>query len=274
MKLIYYYFTQFVVGLLVCAIVLLCLIGFNGYDMLNTARLRIYLTMRGFSYNYVKIYDDGTILLNSDYCRVSNISCLEGLPIRELNLSVTDVKHLWPLQSVGTLEHLGIAMSQVEDISILSNLHNLKFLSIRVTKVSDLTPLSNLPLEALYAGHSAVTNIAPVATPHLKILSITGCDVKDLSPLTNAVNLYDLMIDLDRFPKNGEQIQILRNMKSIRDINHMASESIWEEYETQTGEPSGGTIRGESRSAPKIENKDFKDEIRVKPKKGLNQGQT
>lgn len=133
-----------------------------------------------FAFTITKNADDEyEIRASSKYkiIRKEDLELLKGIPIRQLNLS----------------------NSNIVDASPLRDFTSLRVLNLTRTNVSDLTPISGLiNLTELYISKSRVTDISPVETLiNLKCLSISHLKIKSLTPISNLINLIVLFIDHD-----------------------------------------------------------------------------
>ena len=113
---------------------------------------------------------------------VSDLTPLNGLPLRALDLKVNPLSDLTPLAGMPLVE-LYLEQTRVTDLSALKGI-GLKVLYLSGTAVKDLSPLSGMPLEKLNLLGTSVTNISPLKDLPLKMLWLNETPVADISPLS------------------------------------------------------------------------------------------
>lgn len=94
---------------------------------------------------------------------LDDLSPLEGLPIKDVDLEGTNVSSLLPLKEM-SIQHI--------------NLND--------TKVTDLTPLQGMPLKAVWLSDTSVTDVSPLKGMPIKTIDLTGTEISDLTPLESA----------------------------------------------------------------------------------------
>ncbi|MDO8341671.1 MAG: M66 family metalloprotease [Cellvibrio sp.] len=113
-----------------------------------------------------------------DFNKITNISPLAGLSLRNLALSSNPIKTSQMAFLAGMpLEGLFMDETKIDDISILATKPQLNNLSFRYTQVRDLSPLTGLSqLEILSADRTSVVDLSPtLSLPKLYALSAGGC---------------------------------------------------------------------------------------------------
>jgi tRNA A-37 threonylcarbamoyl transferase component Bud32 len=185
-----------------------------------------------------------TSLTLSDCRNIDDLSPLDGMPLKRLNVSGTKVSDLSPLHGMKLVE-LDLGRTRVQDLSPLAEMP-LQILVLFETRVDDLTPIRGLPLESIDLRRSQVSDVEPLAGMPLvqlrgstriadirplvgcplRDLSLTGSLVEDLSAVTH-MQLRALAISFtpisDLSPLRGQPIEILRIEKTaIRDLTPLA----------------------------------------------------
>ncbi|NQZ67375.1 MAG: hypothetical protein HRT89_04840, partial [Lentisphaeria bacterium] len=155
--------------------------------------------------------------------QVEDISALKGMQLQELNFRDTQVKDITPLKGM-PLVKLILANTPVSDINGLKGLP-LKSLWLNDTKVSDINALKGMPLKNLYLNNTQVSDISPLKDMPLKELFIVNTEISDISIL-KGMPLIRLKI-----PKAAENIEFLRSMKTLEDINSKSATDFWKYYD-------------------------------------------
>jgi hypothetical protein len=112
---------------------------------------------------------------------VVDVTALQGLALRKLDLRWSGVTDLTPLQGM-PLTALDLTRSQVADLTPLAGMP-LTELRLEGTRVHDLSPLVGMPLRYLDIGHSRVTDLAALRGMPLEELHMNRAPVRDLAPL-------------------------------------------------------------------------------------------
>ena len=165
---------------------------------------------------------------------VSDISPLAGMPLRRLILENTPVSDISVIKGM-PLEVLYLQNTKVTDISIVAGMP-LRELNLLNVPVSDLTQIAELPLETLWIPRTKVTDLSPLAGRTLVSLDVQATEVSDLSPLSDMMTLRRLNIantpvtdltplkglKLERITLTPETItsgmEVLRDMSSLTQI--------------------------------------------------------
>jgi len=169
--------------------------------------------------------------------RMTDISPLKGMPLRELELqlceSVADITALAGMP----LTALNLFSTQVRDISVLKGMP-LSRLSSGNTPIEDISALAGMPLDELMIGRTQVrdlsaleglrltrmslednvriTDISALRGMPLKHLGLHACDaLNDLSPLADCRQLERLTI-----PKHCTEIECLRGLPNLKVLDN------------------------------------------------------
>jgi Leucine-rich repeat (LRR) protein len=127
------------------------------------------------------------ITLDARASKVTDLSPLHGMPLRELILLDTPVSDITPLAGLP-----------------------LVILDLSRTPVSDLAPLKGAPLAELYLEGAKVSDIAPLAGMPLDKLWLKDCPVADISPLSGME-----FAELSLMNTQVTSIEVCRTMPSI-----------------------------------------------------------
>lgn len=159
------------------------------------------------------VYGNDIVEVNLFRSGVRSIEPLKGLPLRGLDLGLTSVTDLSPLQGM-KLETLILENVPVSDISVIKGmpLTILKMQKTRVTDFSvlqgmkleqlnlmnlpfsDLSLLRGMPLNTLWLTATQVTDLSELPTGRLVSLDIERTAVSNLYPLTTVSTLRRLNI--------------------------------------------------------------------------------
>lgn len=144
----------------------------------------------------------------------SDISFLESMKIRRLNLSKNPVADIKPLRKL-PLSDLDLSETHVKDLSVLQGMP-LNKLNISQSNVTSIAPLTGIPVKELYLDQTRVSDLSPIRYNLITNLSIRGTDVQDLEALSKLKLVFlDLSSTLvsSLKPLNVEALEALR-MKS------------------------------------------------------------
>ena len=180
--------------------------------------------------------------------QIKDLSPLQGMPLTDLEISLTSVSDLSPLQGMQLSKLLIIGSNKISDLSPLKGMP-LVYLDIAHTSVGDLSPLQGMPIAWLDANDTKVTNLAPLQgmpltslrLPKTKIpdlsplkgmpltgLAFFGTTVSDLSPLKD-LPLKTIYIDF----VSARDAVILHSIKTLEKINGMPVAEFWNKPENQ-----------------------------------------
>ncbi|MCX6866793.1 MAG: hypothetical protein NTV46_11375 [Verrucomicrobia bacterium] len=159
---------------------------------------------------------------------LKDISPVAGLKLKDVMLWKIDIEDISPLAGM-PIQKLVIFGCPVKDLTVLKGMP-LKSLWIGATKVTDFSPLKNLPLTDLSLHSSEVSNLSPLEGMPLESLNIrvTG-KISDLTPL-KGMKLKTLDFDSDTVTRG---MDIIRDMKSLKEINRMPADEFWRNYDAQ-----------------------------------------
>ena len=165
---------------------------------------------------------------------LADLSPLQGLRLKVLNCSTTDVSDLSPLAGM-PLAHLDCPNCPVADLSPLRGMA-LTWLACYNTKVNDLSPLTGAPLQVLIIQRTAVHDLSVLKGMPLLRLDCDHTQVNDLSPIRDS-HLKTLGFDFD--PQRDSDI--LRSIKTLEKINGLPVAEFWKQVEAgKIPQPSTG----------------------------------
>ena len=128
--------------------------------------------------------------LDVSHSKVSDISALDGLNLRKVNIEFTEVSCIDPLKSSNALEALDANSTKISNLTPLATKTKLLRLFVANTEVSDLTPLKNSK-EIQHIGFTG-TNVSDgsvlLKMPNLKrcfVTPIVASTIGDKIPLSN-----------------------------------------------------------------------------------------
>jgi len=156
---------------------------------------------------------------------VSDIAAIRGLPhLRELRCSGTEARpgrlsDLSPLQGL-PLRVLNCGHNPIRDLTPLRGLPLTRLL-LNHTQVTDLTPLQGMKLENLDLTGAPVSDLAALRGMPLQQLAIRRTNVTDLTPLAG-MPLEEITVDL----KTEAQYEVLRRLPTLRRINDSGAAGI------------------------------------------------
>lgn len=156
---------------------------------------------------------------------LTDISCLEGLPLSWLKLYGTRVETLSALSGM-PLGRLYIGGTGVSDLSALKGM-SLSSLSCERSKVTDLSPVKGMPLSFLRCSSTRVKDLPPILGAPLEFLDISLTPVTDLSPLSGAP-LKQLEFDPKTVVKG---LDAVRKIESLHTINNRPAQKFWQLYD-------------------------------------------
>lgn len=181
-----------------------------------------------------------------------DLKSLQGRPIKQLQLlACDDLKSISPIVGL-KLEDVMLWKIDVDDISPLAGMPIQK-LVIFGCPVKELTALKGMPLKSLWIGATNVADFSPLKGLPLTHLSLYSSEVSDLSPL-EGMPLESLNIQVvgsgkitDLTPLKGMKlkdldfnadtviggIEVIRAMKSLKEINRMPAEEFWRNYDAK-----------------------------------------
>lgn len=143
---------------------------------------------------------------------VRSVDALRGLPLRSLDLGMTDVTDLSPLKGM-PLKRLILENTPVPDLSALQGME-LEVLHLQNTKVTDLSVLAGMPLKELNLLAVPIDNLQHIAALPLETLWIPDTEVTDISPLRGKP-----MVSLDIKGTAVTSLEPLSGMQTLKRLN-------------------------------------------------------
>lgn len=143
---------------------------------------------------------------------IKSIAALKGLPLRFLDLGMTEVTDLSPIKGM-PLKTLILENTTVADISVVEGMQ-LEILQLQNTKVTDLSPIAGMPIRELNLLAVPIENLNSVARLPLQTLWVPQTQVKDISPLKGKP-----MVSLDIQGTQVDSLQALEGMATLKRLN-------------------------------------------------------
>ena len=159
--------------------------------------------------------------------KLEDLSPLEGMPLRSLDIGSGRISDLSPLAGLPLLTVLSLHNNQISDLSPLAGLPQLTSLNFSGNRVSDLSPLAGMALKRLTMINNQVTDLSPLAGLHIEILNCGENQISDLSPLAGlplltVLSLHNNQIS-DLSPLAGLPLTFLRiDSNQISDLSPLA----------------------------------------------------
>jgi hypothetical protein len=144
--------------------------------------------------------------------KITDLSPLRGLPLKELNFWDNPVSDLSPLAGM-PLEELVCTRTPVADLTPLQGMP-LKVLQANNTRITDLSPLKGMKLTRLALQDTRVSDLSLLTGMKLDGLDVSRTRVTDLSPL-KGMRLKQLSCDFQR----ERHAEILRSLTTLERIN-------------------------------------------------------
>ena len=143
---------------------------------------------------------------------IKTIDALRGIPLRSLDLGMTEVSDLQPLIGM-PLKRLILENTPVEDISPLKGMQ-LEVLHLQNTKVTDVSVLNGMPIRELNLLSVPVRDLNDISQLPLETLWIPRTGVSDISQLKGKP-----MVSLDIQATEVSTIEALAGMTTLRRLN-------------------------------------------------------
>ena len=165
---------------------------------------------------------------------VSDLSPVAGMPLQELILESTPVSDIRVLEGM-RLEVLKLQHTQVTDLSVLRGMP-LRQLNLLGLPIADLQEFSGMPLTSLWVPMTRISSLQPLSGMKLVSLDIQQTAVADLQPLSDITTLKRLNVadtevtdlrplrhlQLERLILTPERItagfEVIRSMSSLVQI--------------------------------------------------------
>ena len=137
--------------------------------------------------------------------------------IKFLNLNLSIIDDIYPLNSLTNLELLMLEFNHISDISPLKELKNLTGLNLHANRISDISPLKDLiNLKALYLSGNHISDINSLnGLTNLTELVLYANQIRDISPLKNLTKLTELNISENKIV----DISPLKELKALKRLN-------------------------------------------------------
>ncbi|MBD3240036.1 MAG: protein kinase [Chitinivibrionales bacterium] len=131
--------------------------------------------------------------LSLEYAQVSDISTLEGLPIRSLGIRGNSIGDLSALHGM-PLQVLLVSANPISDLSPLRH-SQLTVLAANGCRISDISPLAGMPLTSVNLSENNIADVSPLSNMPLRSLDISGNRIRSCAPLADIHTLRRLKID-------------------------------------------------------------------------------
>ncbi|MEQ9408937.1 MAG: hypothetical protein RIK87_14465 [Fuerstiella sp.] len=143
---------------------------------------------------------------------VKSIDALKGLPLRALDLGMTEVSDLSVIKGM-PLQTLILENAPVDNISVVRGMQ-LEVLHLQNTTVTDLSPLAGMPLRELNLMGVPVEDLSVVAELPLTTLWIPQTRISDISALQGKA-----MVSLDVEGTQVSSLEPLSGMSTLKRLN-------------------------------------------------------
>jgi len=172
-------------------------------------------------------------------CNLDNLEFVQNMKnLRLINIAINKVKDIQPLKGLTNLEVVEIWENQIEDLSPIKDLKNIRRLDISTNPIKwgycDLSDLKCIPsleviglfnisitpeqiikaqnLRKVFLGGKECSDISFLANyPSIESVSLVGSSVRDISCLTEILNLKELWIVENQKIEDYTPIYILRS---------------------------------------------------------------
>lgn len=169
---------------------------------------------------------------------LTDLSCLEGLPIERLSLKMNNITDIEPIADNPSLELLDLSYNPLENIDVLeqaenlrevkfneTSIHNIdalnkekiKSLDICFTRIEDLSEVTKFKnLEKLFVSNADAEEIKMINTmKKLQLLGLYESEIKKLSELSALSNLYCLDVGA------SAQLEDLSGLENFRQLSYL-----------------------------------------------------
>ncbi len=143
---------------------------------------------------------------------ISSIEALRGLPLRFLDLGMTEVSDISAIKGM-PLQTLILENTPVSDLSVIKGMQ-LEILQLQNTKVTDLSMLAGMPIRELNLLALPVDDLTEIARLPLQTLWVPQTNVTDISPLQGKT-----MVSLDVRGTKVSSIEALAGMTTLKRLN-------------------------------------------------------
>lgn len=160
-------------------------------------------SLQGQSIGVLDLTDGGTL---------TDLEFLNGIDIRALDLSGTEVEDWSSLSQLTTLRNLTLDQCKFNQLEYLSGLSQLSYLSMNRNEIDDISTLPELNLLGLYLSDNQIEDLSPIARMvALQEFNAAGNLIADLAPLSNLLQLDTLILSDNRI----EDLAPLANLTQI-----------------------------------------------------------
>lgn len=143
---------------------------------------------------------------------VKSIEALRGLPLRVLDLGMTEVTDLSPIEGMD-LKTLILENTAIDSLDSIKGMQ-LEVLKIQNTKITDLSMIEGMPIRELNLLAIPIDDLTTVATLPLETLWVPQTNITDISPLQGKP-----MVSLDIQGTKVDSIQALTGMTTLKRLN-------------------------------------------------------
>jgi internalin A len=136
-------------------------------------------------------------ILSASWNPIENSHYINELSsIEYLDLSYTDINDLKDLpNSIISLSLQNVNVNHWEDLSLLTNI---RYLDICKNNIIDISFINELKqLEYFYASFNSIEDISSIKNKNIKIIHMSGNNIKDYSPLYNLNSPEEMWMDFD-----------------------------------------------------------------------------
>ena len=178
--------------------------------------------------------------LSLDGTQVTDLRPLEGFSLTVLNLEETPVSDLSPLRAPAlsaSLRSVHLWKCPVTDFSPLAACTNLEYLDVPATGLADLEVVRGRKLRAAILAFTKVADISVLAGMPLERVTLINTPVTDISPLLQCPTLTELTL-----PSGAQNVGLLRSLPSLKMISFaeltagaaaQTAAEFWKEYDAK-----------------------------------------
>jgi serine/threonine protein kinase/Leucine-rich repeat (LRR) protein len=161
--------------------------------------------------------------LNLYHTRISDISALGGLRLKQLKLTGCPVSDLSPL--IGApIEEIDLRDSRVADLSPLADMP-IKSIDLTAAPVVNFAPLAKMPLEKCYFQRNRIGDLAILRGKPLKELVIWGCiEARNYAVLKDIKTLELLLLPSEYRDLPSEEIAAIESLRNHPRLRQLGSE--------------------------------------------------
>lgn len=172
-----------------------------------------------------------------DRQNISDISALNGLPLKTIGLCANLITDISALQTCQSLTCVKLEDNQVRDIAPLSGLKHLEILDIGYNQVTDLAPISTLSVRELYLLGTPIADYSLLQQlPSLELLALRELTPEQIDVVCGLTKLKQLTIygssinNMDQFKKltrleyldlYGNSLTELTGVQALTNLRHI-----------------------------------------------------